>query len=322
MTDGSGRSGSNSPLAVSVTTLQFRNPIVLAAGTAGYGVELEGVMDLDAVGGLVTKAVSLEPRHGAPEPRVAEFEGGMINAVGLANPGLAEVARVHVPWLATHHGATRKFFNVVGFAVDEFAAVVRGLEEAAQAHPAAIDGYELNVSCPNVKKGGTEFGADAASLKAVVSGVRAATRRKVFVKLSPTLSDIGAAAAVAVDAGADGITVVNTIPGLVIDVTHRRPAVGFGSGGISGRAILPVGVLATWKVSRAVNVPLVGLGGVASAADALQYIIAGASLVGIGTAALRDPRAPRNIVQELERWCDDQGVRSLSELRGTLKWPS
>ena len=310
-----------SPLAVTVASLQFRNPVVLAAGTAGYGAEMADVIDLNAIGGIVTKAVSLEPRAGAAEPRVAEFDGGMINAVGLANPGLAEVSRVQVPWLAAHISDTRKLFNVVGFAVDEFASVVRGLESAAGANPGAVDGYELNVSCPNVKQGGTEFGADPASLRAVVAGARAATKRKVFVKLSPTLSDIAGAAKIAVDAGADGITVVNTIPGLVIDVETRRPAVGFGSGGVSGRAILPVGVLATWKVSRAVQVPIIGLGGIATGTDALQYILAGASLVGVGTAALRDPRAPERIVRELRSWCDAHRVRSIDELRGSLQWP-
>lgn len=307
---------------VTVSSLQFRNPILLAAGTAGYGVELEHVMDLDAVGGIVTKAVSLEPRAGAPEPRVSEFDGGMINAVGLANPGLAEVARTQVPWLATHHTRTRKLFNVVGFTVDEFPRVVSGLEEAAHRFPAAVDGFELNVSCPNVKQGGTEFGADPASLRAVVTQSRAQTQRPLFVKLSPTLPDIAAAARVAVDAGADGITVVNTIPGLVVDVERRRPALGFGTGGISGRAILPVGVLATWKVARAVRVPIIGLGGVAEGTDVLQYVMAGASLVGIGTAALRDPRAPERIVRELDHWCDRHGIATLMELRGTLEWPA
>jgi dihydroorotate dehydrogenase (NAD+) catalytic subunit len=316
MSDGARR------LAVDVSPLQFRNPILLAAGTAGYGVELEGVIDLDAIGGVVTKAVSLEPRSGAAEPRVAEFEGGMINAVGLANPGLAEVARVHVPWLASHHRGTRKLFNVVGSVVDEFSAVVRGLELAGESHPTAIDGYELNVSCPNVKQGGTEFGADPASLQAVVTGARAATRRPIFVKLSPTLPDIAAAAKIAADAGADGITVVNTIPGLAIDVERRRPVLGFGTGGVSGRAILPVGVLATWRVSRAVQLPVIGLGGVAEATDVLQYIVAGATLVGIGTAALRDPRAPERILDDLDRWLDRHDVRSLSELRGSLEWPA
>lgn len=308
-------------LALDVGSLRFQNPIVLAAGTAGYGVELDGVVDLDALGGIVTKAVSLEPRAGAPEPRVAEFDGGMINAVGLANPGVAEVCRTHVPWLARHHPRTRKLYNVVGFAIDEFAGVVRGLEEAAASHAGGIDGYELNVSCPNVKQGGTEFGADPGSLKAVVSGARAATQRPLFIKLSPTLPDIAAAAKIAVECGADGITVVNTIPGLVIDVERRRPAVGFGSGGISGRAILPVGVLATWKVSRAVPVPVIGLGGVATGTDALQYIMAGASLVGVGTAAMRDPRAPERIVRELDHWCEAHGIRSIAELRGSVEWP-
>ena len=239
----------------------------------------------------------------------------------MMSPVIGDVRR-HVPWLATHHAGTRKLFNVVGFTVDEFASVVRGLESAAGTYPTAIDAYELNVSCPNVKQGGTEFGADASSLRAVVSNVRATTKRPVFVKLSPTLEDIGAAARIAVDAGADGITVVNTIPGLVIDVERRRPAVGFGSGGISGRAILPVGVLATWKVSRAVHVPVIGLGGVAQATDVLQYIMAGASLVGIGTAALRDPRAPQRIAKDLDAWLGRHDVRSLAELRGTLEWPA
>ena len=200
--------------------------------------------------------------------------------------------------------------------------MVRGLEASAESNPAGLDGYELNVSCPNVKHGGTEFGADPSSLRAVVAGARAATRRPLFVKLSPTLSDIAGAARIAVDAGADGITVVNTIPGLVIDVEQRRPAVGFGSGGVSGRAILPVGVLATWRVSRAVQVPVIGLGGVASAQDALQYILAGASLVGIGTAALRDPRTPERIVAGLQAWCRRHDVSALSSLRRALEWPA
>jgi dihydroorotate dehydrogenase (NAD+) catalytic subunit len=313
---------SDGRLAVTVANLRFRNPVLLAAGTAGYGAELERVVDLDAVGGLVTKAVSLQPRAGAPEPRVAEFEGGMINAVGLANPGLDEVAQRHVPWLSTHHAQTRKVYNVVGFASDEFARVVAGLEAAATSHPGAVDGFELNVSCPNVKQGGTEFGADPASLRSVVSGARAQTRRPLFVKLSPTLSDIAAAARIAVDAGADGISVVNTIPGLVIDVERRKPALGFGTGGVSGPAILPVGVLATWKVSRAVSVPVIGVGGIGRAADVLQYVIAGASLVAMGTAVLRDPDTPKRIVRDLERWCDSHGVGNIADLRGTLEWPS
>jgi dihydroorotate dehydrogenase (NAD+) catalytic subunit len=305
-----------------VTSLEFQNPIVLAAGTAGYGEELAGVMALDRLGGFVTKAVSLQPRPGAPAPRVAEFQGGMINAVGLANPGLEAVKREHVPWLATHLPHTRKLINVVGFTVDEYQAVVAGLEEALAPAAGAADAFELNVSCPNVKAGGIEFGADPAMLRTLVDGVRRETARPVFVKLSPTLPNIGEAARIAVDAGADAISVVNTIPGLVVDIDRRRPVLGFGSGGVSGPAILPVGVLATWRVRRAVTVPILGLGGVASGADALQYIVAGASLVGVGTAALRDPRAPERIVRELARWCRQHDVRDIHELTGTLEWPN
>jgi len=306
-----------------VHNLVFQNPIVLAAGTAGYGEELADVVGLKSLGGFVTKAVSLEPRGGAPPPRVAEFEGGMVNAVGLANPGLEAVRREHIPWMASHLPATRKIVNVVGFATDEFAAVVAGLENGLDgSQAAAVDAFEINVSCPNVKAGGMEFGADRAALTAVVTGVRRETRRPVFVKLSPTLESVGDAARVAADAGADGISVVNTIPGLLIDVERRRPVLGFGTGGVSGPAILPVGVLATWKVRKAVPLPILGVGGVSSAEDALQYIMAGAALVGVGTAAMRDPRAPERIVRDLEQWCARHNVNSVEELVGALEWPS
>ena len=312
-----------SPLRTVVHDLSFQNPIVLAAGTAGYGEELAGVVRLERLGGLVTKAVSREPRAGAPSPRVAEVEGGMINAVGLANPGLDAVRREHLPWLARHLPETRKIVNVVGFTVDEYPAVVAGLEEALSASNAtAVDAFELNVSCPNTKAGGLEFGADPASLAAVVATVRRETKRPVFVKLSPTLADIASAAKVAADAGADAISVVNTIPGLAIDVERRRPVLGFGTGGVSGPAILPVGVLATWRVRRAVSLPILGVGGVSSAADALQYILAGASLVGVGTAALRDPRAPERIVRGLDDWCRAHGVDRIQALSGALEWPA
>jgi dihydroorotate dehydrogenase (NAD+) catalytic subunit len=312
-------------LALQAAGLEFQNPIVLAAGTAAYGRELDGVVDLSALGGIVTKAVSPQPRHGAPAPRVGEFAAGMINAVGLANPGVEAVREEHLPWLATSLPRTRKIANIVGFAIEEFGDVVARLEDAVGAPgPAsgALDGYELNVSCPNVKAGGMEFGADPAALADVVRRARAATSRPLFVKLSPTLPDIARSACVAVDAGADALTLVNTMPGLVIDVERRRPALGFGTGGMSGPALLPVGVLATWKVRRAVQVPLLGIGGVSSAEDALQYLIAGASLVGMGTAMLRDPRAPERVVRGLAQWCDAHGVARLSDVVGTLEIPS
>jgi dihydroorotate dehydrogenase (NAD+) catalytic subunit len=315
--------GGRSALAVQVAGLEFQNPVVLAAGTAAYGRELADVVKLPALGGLVTKAVSAQPRAGAPAPRVAEFDGGMINAVGLANPGVEGVRRDHLPWLASALPGVRKLANVVGFTVEEFGLVIGLLEDSLGSTTAgALDGYELNVSCPNVKKGGAEFGADPVALAEVIRQARQATRRPLFVKLSPTLPDIARSAAIAVDAGADALTLVNTIPGLVIDVERRQPALGFGTGGVSGTALLPVGVLATWKVRRAVSVPLLGIGGVRSATDALQYIVAGASLVGIGTAALRDPRAPERLVRDLAHWCARHGVTRLSELVGSLEIPT
>jgi dihydroorotate dehydrogenase (NAD+) catalytic subunit len=311
-------------LETTAAGLRFNNPVVLAAGTAGYGRELAGVMDLAALGGLVTKAVSVAPRPGAPSPRVAEFAGGMINAVGLANPGLEAVRREHLPWLREHIATDgpRIIINVVGSTIDDFATVIAGIEETLPAEHAGVDAYELNVSCPNVKAGGLEFGADRAALQSVVRGARAATKRPLFVKLSPTLGDIAATGAVAIDAGADALSLVNTIPGLVIDVERRRPALGFGSGGVSGTALLPVGVLATSKVHRALpHVPLFGIGGVESGLDALQYLMAGATLVGVGTAAMRNPRAPMRIIDEIDRWCARHGT-SVSEVSGTLEWSS
>ena len=308
-------------LAVRVAGLDFQNPIVLAAGTAGYGRELADVVDLHALGGLVTKAVSPQARAGAPAPRVAEFDGGMINAVGLANPGVDAVCREHLPWLGESLPHTRKLANIVGFDTAEFAAVIAELDAAAgTGSAAALDGYELNVSCPNVKAGGLEFGADPSALADVVRRARAATNRPLFVKLSPTLPDIARTARVAVDAGADAITLVNTMPGLVIDVARRSPALGFGTGGVSGTALRPVGVLATWRVHQAVSVPILGVGGVATAEDALQYLIAGASLVGMGTATLRDPRAPERVVTDLARWCRAEGVSLLSDIIGSLEY--
>ncbi len=306
-----------SALKVSAASLEFQNPILLAAGTAAYGRELAGVIDLEMLGGIVTKAVSVEPRKGASAPRVAEFDGGMINAVGLANPGLDAVKRDDLAWLAANLRDARVLVNVVGSGVEDFAAVVEGLDDLER-----VDGYELNVSCPNVRAGGMEFGADRSTLSALIARARAATKRPLFVKLSPMLSDITDTARAAVGAGADGLTLVNTIPGLVIDVEARRPALGFGSGGVSGPGLLPVGVLAVWKVSRAVRVPLIGVGGVKSGSDVVQYLLAGASLVGVGTAVMMDPRAPARILAELGTWCVGHDIDSVAEIVGALEWPS
>ena len=304
-----------SALAVTAAGIEFQNPVLLAAGTAAYGRELARVVDLDALGGLITKAVSVERRHGARAPRVAEFEGGMINAVGLANPGVEEVRAEHLPWLASNVLRARVLVNVVGNQVEEFASVVSLLDDSP-----GFSGYELNVSCPNVKAGGLEFGADPRSLTEVIARARKATRKPIFVKLSPTLQDIGRSAQTAAEAGADGISVVNTLPGLLIDVDTRKPVLGFGTGGVSGPGLLPVGVLATYKVAKAVTLPVIGVGGISGARDVVQYVLAGASLVAIGTAAMQHPRLPEKLVADLERWCREKGVTSLSELRGSLRW--
>jgi len=302
-------------LAVQIAGIRFQNPVLLASGTAAYGREIAGVIDLEALGGIVTKAVSVEPRNGAPPLRVVDAAGGMLNAIGLANPGVTSVRERDLPWLASNLSRARVLVNVVGDVVEDYPSVIRALEGAAGIH-----GFELNVSCPNTKAGGVEFGADPRSLRDVVSSARAATRLPIFVKLSPALADIAAAAKVAVDAGADAITVVNTLPALAIDVERRRPALGFGTGGLSGAALLPVGVRATWLVHHAVDVPIVGVGGISRGTDAVQYLLAGASLVGMGTAALRDPRAPERVVRELESWCRAHDVRAVRELTGTLEW--
>lgn len=284
-------------LARSVFGTTFRNPVLLAAGTAGFGRELDGIVDLDRLGGIVSKAVSLAPRAGNPPPRVAEFAGGMLNSVGLANPGLVHVREHELPWLTHRLGETRLIVNVVGFALEEYAAVIAGL-----AGFDVIAAFELNLSCPNTHAGGIEFGADPVSVRRVVESCRAATSVPIVAKLSPALPDIAGTALVARDAGADGISVVNTIPGLLRGADGRGPArLGQGNGGVSGPALLPVGVLAVARVVERTGLPVIGVGGVRTAADVRQYLSAGAALVAIGTAALADPRLPERVVADLER---------------------
>ena len=287
------------PSALSRTVLgrTFQNPLLLAAGTAGFGRELAGVMDLDRLGGLVTKAVSLAPRAGNPPPRVAEFRGGMLNSVGLANPGLEQVRARFLPWLASHAGRAQVLVNVVGFTVEEYAEVVGGLEDLP-----GIAAFELNLSCPNTSAGGIEFGADPECVRRIVAACRARTRRPLSAKLSPVLPDIPGMALVARDAGADAISVVNTLPGLLFAESGSTARLGNGNGGVSGPILLPVGVLAVARVvERTGGMPVIGVGGVRSADDVRQYLRAGASLVGIGTAALADPRLPERIIRDLER---------------------
>ncbi len=272
----------------------FQNPILLAAGTAGYGRELDGVMELDRLGGIITKAVSLAPRHGNPAPRVAEFPGGMLNSVGLANPGLAEVRARDLPWLAARLRRARILVNVVGFTETEYSEVIAGLDDLP-----GVVAWEINLSCPNTSAGGIEFGADPAAVARVIESCRAVTRRALIAKLSPVLPDIPSIAAVAISAGADGISVVNTIPGFLAE--GDLPRLGNGSGGVSGPPLLPIGLLAVRRVKqRLPDTPVIGVGGIRSADHVRQYLAAGASLVAIGTAQLADPRLPERLVRELE----------------------
>lgn len=275
---------------------RFQNPVLLASGTAGFGRELDGVMELDRLGGLVTKAVSLAPRSGNRPPRVAEFRGGMLNSVGLANPGLDRVQAEELPWLAANVRRARVIVNVVGFAVEEYAEVVGGLDGAP-----GIAAFELNLSCPNTSAGGIEFGAETGSVTRIVELCRSRTRRPLVAKLSPVLPDVGAMAVVARDAGADAVSVVNTFPGELFE-DDGVPRLGNGFGGVSGPALLPIGVLAVARVlERTRGMPVIGVGGIRSAADVRQYLGVGASLVAIGTAALADPRLPARVVRDLER---------------------
>jgi dihydroorotate dehydrogenase (NAD+) catalytic subunit len=274
---------------------RFQNPILLAAGTAGFGKELDGVLDLERLGGLVTKAVSREPRPGNAAPRVAEFSGGMLNSIGLANPGVKRVRDEYLPWLSSRLTRAHVLVNVVGFTAEEYADVVGELDGST-----AITGFELNLSCPNTHAGGIEFGADRTSVQRIVSQCRSRTRLPLIAKLSPVLPDIAGMALVARDAGADAISAVNTMPGLLFSDNAAR--LGNGNGGVSGPPLLPIGVLAVSRiVDRLGTTPVIGVGGVRSAEDVRQYLRAGASLVAIGTGALADPRLPERIVSDLER---------------------
>jgi len=278
----------------------FQNPVLLASGTAGFGREVRDVIDLDALGGIVTKAVTPEPRRGHAAPRVAEFPGGMLNAVGLANPGLAAVRDEELPWLAAHLRRARVLVNVAGATVDDYVTVIRGLAASA-----VITAFELNASCPNTSAGGLEFGATPEGLRELVRRCRDVSSKPMTVKLSPVVPDLAALAQVARDEGADAVTLVNTIPGTL---SHRLGngsgsggGGGGGGGGVSGPALLPIGGLATRRVIARVGMPVIGVGGIRTARDVQEYLTAGATLVAIGTAALADPRVPGRVARELAR---------------------
>jgi dihydroorotate dehydrogenase (NAD+) catalytic subunit len=291
----------------------FQNPVLLASGTCGYGEEYADIIDVDELGGIVTKAVTPEPRAGNPPTRISETPGGMINAIGLANVGLAAFKRDKLPWLRDHLHKARVLVNVAGWSVGDFVRVVAGLDGQD-----GFLGYEIDVSCPNVE-GGTMFGTDAVALAELVRSLRVATERPLIVKLTPSVADIGAFARVCEENGADGLSTINTFPGMVIDIERRRPVIGNVTGGISGPAIRPMGVYATWVAAARAELPVIGIGGITGATDAMEYILAGASLVQIGTATFVDPYTAPETVKGLRAICERQGVTRLSELVGALE---
>ncbi|MEE9207036.1 MAG: dihydroorotate dehydrogenase [Gemmatimonadota bacterium] len=306
----------DSVLAQTVFGLRFQGPVLLASGTCGYGQEYADLIPLDELGGLVTKAVSLEPRAGNPTHRIAETPGGMINAIGLANVGLARFRVEKLPWLRDNLRRAQVLVNVVGDSMDDFAAVVAGLDDEE-----GVAGYEINVSCPNVKDG-TLYGTDEQALSELVARIRRETERPLIIKLTPNVPDIRLYARVCEEAGADGLSTINTFPGMLIDVERRRPVIGNVSGGVSGPSILPMGVYLTWMAASSVSVPVIGIGGIRSAADALQYILAGASLVQIGTALFVDPAVAADVTGGIEEFVLQQAERGLAELVGSLEIPS
>jgi dihydroorotate dehydrogenase (NAD+) catalytic subunit len=298
-------------LAQELLGTTFQNPVVLASGTCGYGQELDGLLDIDVVGALAIKAVTLDPRAGNASPRVAEFGGGMLNSIGLANVGVERVRSEKLPWLAGRLRHARVIVNVAGRTAEEYGELVRRLDDAA-----GYVAFELNVSCPNVNEGGAIFCTREDLLAGAVRAARAGTRRPLIVKLAPNIPDIGRMAEVAVGEGADALTLVNTMPGLLFDLETRRPVLGAGSGGVSGAGLLPIGVHAVRQARRRVQVPIVGAGGVRSAEDVVQYLLAGASLVQLGTVLFADPRAPVRVLNGLRRYVRQARLQHWTELIG------
>jgi len=298
-------------LAVERWGVVFQNPVMLAAGTCGFGEELHEVVDLEALGGLVTKSVTLEPRLGNPSPRVAEIGTSMINSIGLANPGLDRVRSEKLPWIRKHLRRAKVFVSLAGRAPDDYLALVEGLDGEE-----GFVGYELNLSCPNDSRMQRPFALDQDAVAEVVAATRMRTARPLLVKLAPNDPDLGGTARRAESAGADGLTLVNTLPGLAIDTDQRRAVLGAGPGGISGPGLRGAGLLAVATARRMTQLPLLGVGGIGSASDALQYLFVGAFLVQVGTATFADPRSAERIIRDLGRWGQRNGVASVDDLVG------
>ena len=299
-------------LSVEIGSLHLANPVIAASGTFGYGIEFATVTDLDRLGAMVVKGLSLEPMEGAPAPRLTPTPAGMINAVGLQNVGVRRFISEKLPALRAYRALI--VANVFGRTVEEYAEVVRHLESAE-----GLAAYELNISCPNVACGGIQFGSNPQTAAQVVAAARKVSRRPLWVKLSPNVADIGAVAKVAEEAGGDALTVANTYPAMSVDFRTRRSRIGNPTGGLSGRAIKPITLRLVYEASRVVRIPVIGLGGIDTAEDVLEYFVVGATAVQVGTATFADPQACVRIVSELENLCASENIHDIKSLRGTLE---
>ena len=297
-------------LTVNLAGVELKNPIIPASGTFGYGREYAELYDLNVLGSFSWKGTTGEARLGNPQPRIAEMTGGMLNAVGLQNPGIDAVIEKEVPNIA-------KIFqgpviaNVGGFSIDEYAENCRKLEDVEQ-----VKILEVNISCPNVHAGGRNFGCDPKAAAEVTKAVKAATSKPVFMKLTPNVTDIAEIAKACEDAGADGVCLINTLLGMRIDLKSRKPIIANRTGGVSGPAVFPVALRMVWDVYEAVNIPIIGCGGVSSAEDAAEMMLAGAAAVEVGAANLKDPFACKTMVEKLPAVCERMGVEKIAELTG------
>ncbi len=302
----------NMNLSVNIAGIALRNPIMTASGTFGYGLEFAPYLDLHSLGAFVTKGLSLKPRAGNATPRVVETPAGMLNAIGLQNIGLEAFVANKAPQL--RHINTPCIANFFGNTVDEYAEMARRLDEVPE-----VAGLEMNISCPNVKCGGIQFGSDPASAAHVVAACRAVTRKPLIVKLSPNVTDVVVMARSCVDAGADALSLINTLVGMSINVKTRRPVLANVTGGLSGPAIKPVALRMVWQVAQAVKVPLIGIGGIMSATDVVEFLLAGATAVQVGTASFVTPGIAQTIAQDLQQWMQDNGVDDVRSLIGGLQ---
>ena len=304
--------GTNVDLRVNVAGIELANPVLLASGTCGYGEELEPFLKLTDVGGIITKTITPEPRAGNKPPRIIETPSGMLNAIGLQNPGLEGFVEHKWPFLSKLD--TKVIVNIAAPTVEEHGEMTARIDALG-----GVAGIEVNISCPNIKEGGVLFGCSPTASADVVATVRRNTDLPIIVKLTPNVTDITAIARSVVDAGADAVSLINTLVGMAVDLDARRPVLGNVTGGLSGPAIKPVALALLWKVRQAVDVPLLGLGGISTAEDALEFLVTGASAIQVGTATFVRPGAAAQIVSGIDEYCRDAGVTRVTDLVGTLR---